>query len=691
DHSQGGTTGPPALRIAFPDVVKTPSPGGPVPIPYPNLAQGIPVQIEIDNMPPGTVVDSAWETCSGGSLNIEIADSSTGSDQFHTTTPGHKYVDTLTLRGPLSSGRESMTTWFADNLGIHDGELFVRLSDGTELSAPLQLDFIDPDSDDDGVLDAAIQGGPGKGAQITTAAIMGLSDPVGTLTLYQSGADLLASLETSVWMDLGYPVRTSEVRAGGGMTQIDPPSLKAQGGDLEIEVSTSTITFTGLELHLDPEQRSGFSEVSGLSTEISPVEYREGQLLDADDLRDEQTYNTGGDGNDIVLRKRPGRTKYADVTLKRGVLPDGLYEEWIYAAQSGGTIPGELTVRDGDSEHAIQVEIAIAIAPESGEGNHLLIGGGGENDDGERGQTAGAKETFDRSKPHVNIGTIGHVDHGKTTLSSDESAAGGTPGGDQFAHVDMPGHADYVVFVTVLNPQGVHEGRFEFSVDTTSSNQDGSSADLASDSLGELHGIGTGLDLYGLLDIDAGVQDAVARLLGAGDDLSSISPDSEFARQLQLNMGLLDSSETQAFVVQYRETDFNFLKAGVFADERGAMVSGIYSEKASFGGWRQVAGPFKFEVAKSTMWKEYSPAEEQLKGAPRHIAPPDGGGEEEEGFGNDLEQTNKNVNPLANDVQRMKNQGSNFAGTDGASDSTEPGLSGVTIYLDLNDNGVHDG
>ncbi len=28
------------------------------------------------------------------------------------------------------------------------------------------------------------------------------------------------------------------------------------------------------------------------------------------------------------------------------------------------------------------------------------------------------KEKFDRSKPHVNIGTIGHVDHGKTTLTS---------------------------------------------------------------------------------------------------------------------------------------------------------------------------------------------------------------------------------------------------------------------------------
>jgi len=29
-----------------------------------------------------------------------------------------------------------------------------------------------------------------------------------------------------------------------------------------------------------------------------------------------------------------------------------------------------------------------------------------------------AKENFDRSKPHVNIGTIGHVDHGKTTLTA---------------------------------------------------------------------------------------------------------------------------------------------------------------------------------------------------------------------------------------------------------------------------------
>ena len=29
-----------------------------------------------------------------------------------------------------------------------------------------------------------------------------------------------------------------------------------------------------------------------------------------------------------------------------------------------------------------------------------------------------AKQTFHRSKPHVNVGTIGHIDHGKTTLTS---------------------------------------------------------------------------------------------------------------------------------------------------------------------------------------------------------------------------------------------------------------------------------
>ncbi|MGM0122930.1 elongation factor Tu [Enterococcus sp. AZ194] len=88
-----------------------------------------------------------------------------------------------------------------------------------------------------------------------------------------------------------------------------------------------------------------------------------------------------------------------------------------------------------------------------------------------------AKEKFDRSKPHVNIGTIGHVDHGKTTLTAAIATVLAKHGGGEaqnyadidnapeekergitintshieyetdarhYAHVDCPGHADYV-------------------------------------------------------------------------------------------------------------------------------------------------------------------------------------------------------------------------------------------------------
>src|SRR6266436_89020 len=76
-----------------------------------------------------------------------------------------------------------------------------------------------------------------------------------------------------------------------------------------------------------------------------------------------------------------------------------------------------------------------------------------------------SKEKFERNKPHVNVGTIGHVDHGKTTLTAALTKVMAETYGGQFmaydqidkapeekargitispAHVDCPGHADYV-------------------------------------------------------------------------------------------------------------------------------------------------------------------------------------------------------------------------------------------------------
>jgi elongation factor Tu len=57
-----------------------------------------------------------------------------------------------------------------------------------------------------------------------------------------------------------------------------------------------------------------------------------------------------------------------------------------------------------------------------------------------------AREKFERTKPHVNIGTIGHVDHGKTTLTAAITAALALEGGAEAkAYSDIDGAPERVV------------------------------------------------------------------------------------------------------------------------------------------------------------------------------------------------------------------------------------------------------
>jgi len=96
----------------------------------------------------GSVVDPNWESLEGGALGIEFGDSSVGSDQFHTTTPGHKYVSEVTLSGPLPTGGSGVGTALHDNgagkfrLEIDDLPTFSANVDSIEIG-PLTIDLRD--------------------------------------------------------------------------------------------------------------------------------------------------------------------------------------------------------------------------------------------------------------------------------------------------------------------------------------------------------------------------------------------------------------------------------------------------------------------------------------------------------------------------------------------------------------------
>ena len=64
----------------------------------------------------GREVDTAWESVSGGEMIIELSETTIGSDRFRTSSPGHKTVNEVTLRGAMTDGRKNLCTWINDTV-----------------------------------------------------------------------------------------------------------------------------------------------------------------------------------------------------------------------------------------------------------------------------------------------------------------------------------------------------------------------------------------------------------------------------------------------------------------------------------------------------------------------------------------------------------------------------------------------
>lgn len=89
-------------------------------------------KIEITSTDGSKEVDTAWESCTGGALCIEVTPASPGvsdpnlpppgTGQLPVATPGHKFVEEIQLRGPMTQSRK----WIAKNINNTIKDKFVR-------------------------------------------------------------------------------------------------------------------------------------------------------------------------------------------------------------------------------------------------------------------------------------------------------------------------------------------------------------------------------------------------------------------------------------------------------------------------------------------------------------------------------------------------------------------------------------
>ena len=238
---------------------------------------GARITFEVDATGPAIRVTRAWETCTGGSLNIEIGDSSTGSDA-RTNSPGHKTVGEITLRGPITASRKDMLTWYQDMVdkgARRAGELGLELSDGSSQTAPLVLQLL-PLTEED----------LASASGVVVPFIVDRDPPVVSFVF-----DPVSEDEYLATIDIAFSI--VDTTADPASVELHRQALQDASGGFTIELAGSQVVT---------------KTASGIVVEMEDMAaMREG-------------------GNNEFEHKLVGGVKYKNIVLKRGFVDDSLFD-----------------------------------------------------------------------------------------------------------------------------------------------------------------------------------------------------------------------------------------------------------------------------------------------------------------------------------------------------------------------------
>ena len=119
-------------------------------------------------------------------------------------------------------------------------------------------------------------------------------------------------------------------------------SLSVSGATATSNETTSIVKKTGSQgdyfpmqnfrLEIDGVIQEGFKKISGIESETEIIEYKDGDDKEISGIESKTEIK---DGDDMIIRKRPGRTKYSNLVLKRGFINDPMFWNWYQKVIKG--------------------------------------------------------------------------------------------------------------------------------------------------------------------------------------------------------------------------------------------------------------------------------------------------------------------------------------------------------------------